>query len=283
MNNHTAQTTFSFYLSRIALWLVILFFILYSVLPFYWALNTSLKTPQEVAATPISYFPAIPTLDNYASALGNQEFLQSILNSALVSGGATLISLLVGGLAAYAIGRYGFRGRSLMRYVILLMGLFPTIAILPSLWATISDLGLSDNILSLIITYPLFTLPTATMPMIVFFQSLPPDIEQAAYIDGASTFQLFYKVLLPLSMPVILSAGLITFVVTWSEYLLALSFVAASPASRTVTVAIRFLRSQLTAGELMAASVILSVPLILVIFFTQRHAIRNTTQGAVKG
>lgn len=267
----------------IGFWLVVLLFVFYSASPFYWAINTSLKTERERLLFPATAVPQQPTLENYTSIFNNQDFLISILNSALVAIGATVVSIVVGGLAAYALGRYNFRGRRMMRYVILLMSLFPTIAVLPSLFIIITDLGLSGSILSLILTYPIFTLPGTTWVLIVFFRNLPPDIEQAAFVDGANTFQLFVRVLLPISTPVLLTTGLITFVGVWSEYLLALAFTAADKSARTVTVAIKFLAGQLTPGELMAASVLLSVPLLIVIFFTQRRFISNTTEGAVKG
>lgn len=277
------QRNFTFYLQRVLFVLVILFFAVYSLFPFVWGFSTSFKTVEEVENTPITYLPSHPTLDNYSAAIQNGEFLRSMLNSVIIAFGATSLSLVLGGLSAYALGRYSFRGRSMMRYIILMMNLFPTIAILPSLLETMSNLGLNGNIISLIITYPIFTLPTITWSLIVFFQRLPADIEQAAFVDGANTFQVFTRVLLPISAPVLFTTGIITFVGTFSEYLLALSFVAAPPEARNVTVAIKFLQAQVTPGEMMAMSVLLSVPLLIVIYFTQRNAIKETTEGAVKG
>ncbi|MBC8098994.1 MAG: carbohydrate ABC transporter permease, partial [Armatimonadetes bacterium] len=128
----------------------------------------------------------------------------------------------------------------------------------------------------------IFTLPNTTWALVVFFQAMPADIEQAAYVDGASTLQLITRILLPLAAPVLLTTGLLTFVGVWSEYLLAQAFTAINPEARTITVAIKFLAGQLTDGELMAAAVILSVPLLMIIYVTQRQFIRNTTEGAVK-
>lgn len=274
---------FWFYFQWISFALVVIFFIVYSLFPFVWGVGTSFKTAEEVATAPLTYIPVNPTLDNYTAAITNSEFLRSILNSAIIAIGATSLSLVLGGLSAYALGRYRFQGRSMMRYIILAMNLFPTIAVLPSLLETMTRLNLIGNIFSLIITYPIFTLPTITWSLIVFFQRLPGDIEQAAFVDGASTFQVFWMVLLPISAPVLFTTGVITFVGTWSEYLLALSFVAAPPEARNVTVAIKFLAAQISPGELMAMAVILSVPLLVVIYFTQRQAIKETTEGAVKG
>ncbi len=270
-------------LGRIGFIAIVVIFIIYTLIPFYWAINTSLKGSQELKTTPVSYLPQEPTFSNYETALRNQQFITSIINSFIVSGTGTLFALVIGGAAAYALGRFRFYGRTMMRYIILAMNLFPTIAVLPALLDIVRDLGVTGNILSLIITYPIFTLPLTTWNLIVFFQRLPPDIEYAAYVDGATPFQLFYKILLPLTMPVILSTGLIVFVSFWSEYLLALTFTAVNPDARTVTVAIKFLRNPLGDGGIMAASVILSIPLILIIAYTQRRFITNTTEGAVKG
>lgn len=271
------------FIQRIGFWTVILIFIFYTLVPFYWAVSTSFKSPQEAEQVPLTYLPQNPTLENYQTAINNDELLISIGNSFLVAGSVTILSLVVGGCAAFAIGRYRFYGRALMRYVVLSMNLFPTIAILPSLLEIITDYGLSGQIGSLIITYPIFMLPTTTWMLIPFFQSLAPDIEQAAYVDGASTFQLFYKIMLPITMPVLLTSGLVVFVVSLSEYLFAATFTAVNPEARTITIAIKFLREQLDVTGIMAASIILSIPLIILIFFTQRRFITNTTEGAVKG
>lgn len=270
-------------LGRIGFWLLVIVFIIYTVVPFYWAVNTSFKSNSEIVTTPITYLPGNFTVENYETAFRSSEFIGSIVNSFIVAGLGTILALVIGGGAAYAMGRFRFYGRTTMRYVILSMNLFPTIAVLPSLLDIVTDLGLTGNILSLLITYPLFTIPLTTWNLIVFFQGLPPDIEQAAYVDGATPFQLFTRILIPLTIPVLLTTGLIVFVSFWSEYLLALTFTAANPDSYTVTVAISLLRDQFTDGGLMAAAVILSVPLILIIFYTQRRFITNTTEGAVKG
>lgn len=292
--------------------MVILFFSFYSLFPFLWGINTSFKTVDEIENVPLTLVPNDFTLNNYESVLScavlgigtpgetlqflfqpsqlagiststGCQFLVSIRNSFVIAFGATFLSLILGGLSAYALGRYRFRGRSLMRYTVLTMNLFPTIAVLPSLLDTMSNLNLTGTLWSLILTYPIFTLPTITWSMVVFFQRLPEDIEQAAFVDGASTLQVFYRILMPIAMPVLLTTGLITFVGTFNEYLLALSFVSSTPEARNITVAIKFLAAQITPGELMAMSVVIALPLIVIIGLTQRQAIKETTSGAVKG
>jgi trehalose/maltose transport system permease protein len=278
-----SNRNFWFYFQRVGFVVVVTLFAIYSVFPFVWGILNSLNANSDTPQTVTAMLPEQITLNNYGVALTNGIFLRAILNSLLIATGATLLSLALGGLAAYALGRYKFYGRNAMRYLILAMNLFPTIAVLPGLLNIVRDLGLTGNITALIITYPIFTLPTITWSMITFFQRLPYEIEQAAYVDGANTWQLFSRVLLPLSFPVLFTTGVITFVGTFSEYLLALSFVSAEPDSFNVTVAIDFLRGQVSTGELMAMAVVLSVPLLIVIYFTQRQAIKETTEGGVKG
>ena len=272
----------AFYLQQLGFIIVILFLVVYSVFPLAWGIVSSFKSDEEELSIPITYIPKEPTFGNYAAAFTNNEFHQSLLNSAIVAGTATLLSLVIGGIAAYAMGRYRFGGRSAMRYIILGMNLFPTIAILPSLINIVSGFGLTGTLWSLIFTYPIFTLPSITWQLIVFFQRLPYEIEQAAYVDGASSVVLFYRILIPISLPVLFTTGITTFVGVWSEYLLAVSFVSVPKEARVMTVAIANLASTISAGELMAMSVILSIPLLLVIYFTQREAIKETTEGAVK-
>jgi len=283
MNPIKRQNPVFSFISRILFFAVVLLFVVYTLIPFYWAINTSFKSETEIRTDPTAAFPENITFDNYRVALRFQAFLTSVVNSFIVSGGSTVFALLIGSLAAYALGRYRFYGRTTMRYIILSMNLFPTIAILPGLLGIVTSLGLNGTTTALLLTYPIFTVPVTALRLVVFFQQLPPDIEQAAFVDGATPFQMFYKILLPLTLPILLTTGLIVFTSFLSEYLLALSFTAEQPDSHTITVAITFLNEQLNDGSLMAASVLVSIPLIIIIFFTQRRFISNTTEGAVKG
>lgn len=276
------QRTISQVLGRLVFLSVVLIFITYTIIPFYWAISTSFRRDSEISSTNLTLLPQQFTTENYTTAFHTSEFVRSIINSFIVAGSGTTLALILGSLGAYALGRYRFPGRSLMRYIILSMNLFPTVAVLPSLLKIVTELNVSGSLVSMIITYPIFTLPLTTWNMIIFFKNLPPDIEEAAVVDGASTFQLFYRILLPITLPVLLTTGLIVFVSFWSEYLLALTFTQATPDAWTATVAISQLK-RIGPGSLMAASVLLSVPLLLIIIYTQRRFITNTTEGAVKG
>ena len=275
---------YSRYLSSTLFWVVVAFFVVYSLFPFYWAINTSLKSKEEATGS-VTYLPQSPTEESYISILSDTTFLRSIFNSVLVAGAATFISLAVGALAAYALGRLNFRGRHAMRYVILAMNIFPTISILPSVLARINDLGLFGSLSALVITYPLFVLPVIVWTLIVFFRELPEDIEQAAFVDGASSLQTFTLVFLPITLPILVTTGLLSFISLLNEYLFALTFTAIDPSQRTVPVAMYFLKSSgaTSVADIMAASMIVTIPIVVIVLLLQRAIIGDVTEGAVKG
>ena len=279
-----AKSRFSRYFDNSIFWIVVAFFVLYSLFPFYWAINTSLKNETEVTG-PVTYLPETMTATNYEAILTHDLFMRSILNSLMVAGVATLLSLGVGVFAAYALGRLRFRGRHAMRYIILAMNIFPTISILPSVLARINDLGLFGSLTSLVVTYPLFVLPVIVWTLVVFFRTLPVDLEQAAFVDGASSVQTFTKVLLPITLPVLVTTGLLSFISLLNEYLFALTFTAINPSQRTVPVAIAFLSGQAThpIAETMTASMVVTIPIIVIVLLLQRAIIGDVTSGAVKG
>jgi len=264
-------------------WAVVLFFLAFTLIPVIWGALGSAKVGDEMFASPFSVLPHSVTFVNYLTILTDKEFIESIVNTIVVAGIVTGLALVFGGAGAYALGRYEFRGRKVLRYLILMMNVFPAIAILPALAALVRDLGLNGSLLSLVIVYPLTILPIMIWSTIAFFRALPPDIEEAAAMDGATVWQLFFWVIIPISAPVLLTNGLLVFVTMWSEYLLALTFTSVDPTARTLTVAIKYLKDRYTPGQMMAAAMVASLPLVLLIFFLQRNFIRNTTEGGVKG
>lgn len=268
---------------RLLFWLVMLFFLAFTLIPVIWGGLGSAKVGDEMFASPFTVLPRSVTFQNYLTILTDKEFIESILNTIIVAGIVTGLALVFGGAGAYALGRFEFRGRNLMRYLILMMNVFPAVAILPALAALVRDLGLNGSLLSLVIVYPLTILPIMIWSTIAFFRALPPDVEEAAAMDGATVWQLFFRIIVPLSAPVLLTNGLLVFVTMWSEYLLALTFTSVDPTARTLTVAIKYLKDRYTSGQMMAAAIVASIPLVLLIFFLQRNFIRNTTEGGVKG
>jgi trehalose/maltose transport system permease protein len=242
----------------------------------------------ELFATPIKYWPSNPTLQNFRDALSTDFFRKALLNSTIVAGSVTLISLAIGSLAAYALGRFRFRGKSAVMYLMLSMTIFPQIAILGALYTMISDFHLYDKLAALILTYLIFTLPFTVWVLTSFMRTLPGDLEEAAYVDGATPLQVFWKVLLPLIAPGLVTTGLLAFIAAWNEYLYAVSFIQ-SPGHYTVPIAITSFVGksgnafQVPWGQIMAATVIVTLPLIAATLILQRRILAGLTAGAVKG
>jgi trehalose/maltose transport system permease protein len=276
----------SFYLARIGFVITMGIVLFYLIFPFYWAFISSLKTENELIQPPATYWPQQITLENYRNVLSRPEILQGIINSAIVAGAVVVLSLTFGSFSAYALGRLQFRGKRPLLYIILSMTLFPQIAVLPGLFKIITDLRMYGSLWSLITTYLIFTLPLTTWILMTFYRSLPDELEQAALVDGATLFQTFYLILLPLTMPALVTTGLLTFIAAWNEYLFAASFTATSPNVQTVTVAIANFRGVLSHaepfGEIMAATIIVTLPLLVLVLIFQQRIIYGLTAGAVK-
>ena len=275
-------------LIKIPFWILIIAIFVYALFPFYWVVRSSFTPEVNLFQTPVRYFPSHATLDNYRGALSANFFTDALLNSAIVAGSVTLLSLVVGSLAAYALGRFRFHGRSAVMYLMLSMTIFPQIAILGALYTTISKFHLYDTLGALIFSYLIFTLPFTVWVLTSFMRALPGDLEEAAYVDGATPLQVFWKVLLPLIAPGLVTTGLLAFIAAWNEYLFALSFIQ-SPNKYTVPLAITsFVTPTGSAfavpwGQIMAATVIVTLPLILLVLILQKRILAGLTAGAVKG
>jgi trehalose/maltose transport system permease protein len=275
-------------LLRVLFYVLVLVILFYIVFPFYWAFRSSITPNAELFATPVTYWPTQPTLENYRLVLSDTLFLQALLNSTAVATTVTLISLQIGVLAAYALGRFRFRGRTPVLYLVLSMTMFPQIAVLGSLYALVNALGLYNTLGALVLTYLIFTLPFTVWVLNSFFQAMPGDLEEAAKVDGASPLQTLYMVMLPLVAPGLVTTGLLAFIAAWNEFLYALSFTQ-TPDKRTVPLAIFTFSPQtgggfeIPWGQMMAATVVVTIPLIALALIFQRRIIAGLTAGAVKG
>jgi len=269
-------------------YLLVLVILLYLLFPFYWALRSSITPDNALFATPVQYFPENPTLENYRAVFRSDIFVRALWNSALVAGSVTILSLVIGTFASYALGRFKFRGRTPVMYLVLSMTMFPQIAILGSLYTLISRVQLYNTLWALVITYLIFTLPFTVWVLTTFFAQMPRELEEAAYVDGATPFQTFYKVLLPLAAPGMVTTGLLAFISAWNEFLYSLSFIQ-SPEKYTVTRAISSFEPktvggfEIAWGQIMAATVIITIPLVVLTLIFQRRIIAGLTAGAVKG
>lgn len=272
--------------TNILFWLIVAVIIIYTIFPFYWAIVSSLTPPSDLFNTPVRYFPARPTVTAYGTVFQNETFRRALVNSAFISLTTVIISLAIGSLGAYALGRLKFRGRTIVLYTILSMTMFPAIAILGSLFTMVRALGIYNTPWALIMTYLTFTLPFTVWVLTNFFKSLPVELEQAAYVDGATTFQTFYMILLPLTAPGLVTTGLLAFINAWNEFLYALTFTI-SDSSRTAPVALALFSGQqqfeIPWADIMAAAVVVTVPLVVLVLFFQRRLVEGLTAGAVKG
>jgi trehalose/maltose transport system permease protein len=276
------------FLIKLPFWLLIAAIFVYALFPFYWAIRSAFTPDSEQFSTPIKYWPAHPTWANFHEVLTTSTFQHALINSTIVAGSVTLFSLLIGSLAAYALGRFRFRGRSAVLYLMLSMTIFPQIAILGALYTMINNFHLYDKLGALIFSYLIFTLPFTVWVLTSFMRGLPGDLEEAAYVDGATPLQVFYKVLLPLIAPGLVTTGLLAFIAAWNEYLYALSFIQ-TPQKYTVPLAITTFVGksgssfQVPWGQIMAATVIVTLPLIAAVLILQRRILAGLTAGAVKG
>ena len=280
--------TQTYYASRTLFYIVLAIIFVYIVFPFYWAFRSSITPDGELFVTTVHYWPATPTFAHYEQVFGDGQFVRALGNSSLVAVTSTLLSLFIGTVGAYALGRFRFKGRLPVMYLILSMTMFPSIAILGSLFDLVRRFGLYNNLISLIITYLVFTLPFTVWVLTSFFQSLPKELEEAAYVDGCTPLQTLYKVMLPLVAPGMVTTGLLAFIAAWNEFLFAVSFLQ-TPENRTVPLAIFLFATssgggyEIPWGAIMAGTIVVTIPLIVLTLIFQNRIISGLTAGAVKG
>lgn len=259
--------------------------VLYCIAPFVWQMLTSVKSPAEVFSIPPTYLPREISLRNYADIFTMRPFGRYILNSVIVASGTTVLSLLVGSLAAYSLARLKIRGREVFRNSILLVALFPQIILVIPLYEMVLKLGLMNNPVALILPYTALNLPFVVWVLTSFFRQIPGEIEDAARVDRFSRIGILTRIVLPLSAPALATTAILVFIFAWNEFLFALTFMTRD-AARTVPVGISMLSGATTYevpwGQIAAAIVLTTLPLIAVVMFFQRRIVQGLTAGAVK-
>jgi multiple sugar transport system permease protein len=269
---------------RTLLWVAVALIMLFCLFPFYWLVNTSLKTGSDLTAA--DAFPPNPSLDNYSSIFEDSNFTKALRNSIIVASLTTVLCLVVGAFAGYALARLRFRFKFLILAIILSITTFPPIAIAAPIFKLWTDIGLYDTLLGLIPPFLAFTLPLTVYVLTSFFREIPKDLEEAALVDGATRFQAFRKVVIPLAAPGMVTAGLLAFIWTWNEFLLAITLTT-SPDARPVPPALAFFtgsqKFEVPLGTITAATVTVTVPLVILVLVFQRRIIAGLTAGAVKG
>lgn len=268
------------------MWLSVAGIVLFCLFPIYWIVNTSLKTGAALSSG--SLWPEQPTLANYRSVLENGDFLLALRNSAIVAGSTTLLSIMVGSFAAYALARLRFPRKTLLLGIVLSISTFPVIAIAAPLFKLWTDLGIYDAPygLGLILPNLVFSLPLTIFILTSFFREIPRELEEAALVDGATRVQSFTKVIFPLAAPGLVTAALLVFFFAWNEFLFAITLTS-TPEARTVPAAIAFftgsVRFEAPIGTISAASVIVMIPLVVLVLIFQKRIVAGLTAGAVKG
>ena len=251
--------------------------------PIYWMMAASVTPESQLFRAP-RLVPDAMSFDHYLALFDERDFLVPIRNSLIVATMTTAVVLPVAVLCAYALARLRFRGRGLLLAIILAVSMFPQISIIPPLYLMLRGLRLLDTYPGLVVPYVTFSAPLAVWLLTGFFRQLPPELEEAALLDGASRVRALWDVMLPLAAPGVATAAILTFLYCWNEFLFALSFTL-GPERYTVPVAVTFFRGryQVPWGQVLAATVVATIPVALLVVACQRRIVAGLSAGASKG
>jgi multiple sugar transport system permease protein len=257
--------------------------IIITFFPIIWMLLCSIRPNIEVFAFPVHFIPNKLTLSAYKNILSDFGFLRAILNTFIVSGSTTLLSLILATLGSYGFSRYKFFGKDVMRELVLTTQMLPIILLALPFFILLSKINLYDTIWGLIISYTSFTLPFCFLTMIGFVNKIPASLDEAALIDGCSRMTAFIKILLPLCKSGLVATGVFAFIYAWNEYLMAVVLTSSEKVRMlTVVIGSKIGQYDIVWNELMAITVIASIPLIIIYAFLQRYFVKGLTAGGVK-
>ena len=258
--------------------------LLYAFIPVIWIISLSLKSSGTLNDG--NFWPRDASFDSYTAIFKNNDFIRALINSIGICLISTVIALVFGTMAAYAIARLDFPGKRLMIGVSLLIAMFPQIALVTPLFKIETTLNLFDTWPGLIIPYITFALPLAIYTLSAFFREIPWELEKAAKMDGATPYQAFRRVITPLAMPGVFTTAILVFIVCWNDFLFAVSLTSTSRA-RTVPAALSYFTGATTfekpTGPIAAAAVVITIPVLLIVLLFQRRIVAGLTNGAVKG
>ncbi len=282
----SSQNQSSIKFGQIILWVAVTLIVLFCLAPVLWQLLTSFKTNEAISAVPNVYFPAPNQLafEHYLK-LG-WGFIWYVFNSAFVSITSTIICLGIGAPAAYALARLKLPGENIIIACVLIVSLFPYVLLFLGLLEVVKGLGLGNNYLAIIIPYTGINLPLTILVMRSFFQQLPKDLEDSAKIDGYNTISMLWNIVLPLTIPALVTTGILTFIFAWNEFIFALTFITRSE-MYTIPVAVAQIGGsslfEIPYGQIAAATVTGTFPLVILVLIAQRRIVQGITAGAVKG
>lgn len=280
MNGKAARTA-GRYLAVYSSGLVLVAF---SILPLLWGISTALKEESDVYAFPPSWIPAPVTFENFVGVFQNPDLIRSFFNTLIVASATTVVALVVGILGGYGFSRYRFPGRNTLLWSVLFIQLFPRVVVIVPFFVTLRNLDLMNTYQGLVLVYLMAIFPIAIWMIKGFFDNLPREIEEAAIVDGCSLPQLLWLIVIPMSKPALAAVAMYSFILAWNEFLFALVFTNGLD-RRPLSVALAFFIDEngIHWGQLMAASVVMSVPAVLVFTFSQKLLVRGLSEGAVKG
>jgi trehalose/maltose transport system permease protein len=284
VSSATKETDTKTVVLRVLFYLLVAAIIVFNLFPFVWALLSSFRPSSELFSTKL--LPTQLTLAHYQAVFKDARFVAGLFNSIIVAGCTVLIALGLGSLCAYALGRLPFRFKGPVLYLVLTMTMFPTIAVLSGLFVMLKTLSLFNTRQGLIVTYLIFTMPFTIWVMTQYFRSLPKELEEAAYVDGASPLKVFWDILLPLTVPGLVSTGLLAFIAAWNEFLFALTFTVTDTMKTVPVVISQFSGSssfEQPWGSIMAGSMVVTIPLVILVMVFQYRIVEGLTSGAVKG
>ena len=271
---------------NIFMWVAIACIVVFCLAPVMWQVLTSFKVNQDISQLPTIYFPSTITFDHYVELFVRRPFWRYILNSAFVSILSTVLSLAIGAPAAYALARLRPWGSKFILAGILIVTLFPGILLFLGLLEVIQKLHLGNNYLALIIPYAAMNLPLTILVLRSFFEQLPKELEDSARMDGYNTLQMLVKILLPMTVPALVTTGILTFIFAWNEFIFALTFITRDE-MKTIPVAAAQISGastfEIPYGSISAATVVGTLPLVVLVLFFQRKIVQGLTAGAVKG
>lgn len=267
--------------------LLISIIIIWCLAPFYWTVITSLKQANAIFYNPTTYLPDPVDLKSWIVVVNLPRFQGALVNSTIIASSVTVVSLSLGSLCAYAIARLRFPGKNIVLALVLAVSMFPGIAIISPLYLQFRDWDLINNKLALILPGVTFTLPVCIWTLTAFFRDLPRELEEAAYVDGASRIQTFTQVIGPLAAPGVFTTAILLFIASWNEFLFARTFMSKVEQLTAPVAVAQFEGADIAAatpwGEISAAAIATTIPLVILVLVFQRRIVAGLTAGAVKG
>jgi multiple sugar transport system permease protein len=261
-------------------------FLLAVLFPFFWQFITSIKPPAELFGKhAFSFYTTSPSLQSYINVFSDEKrpFLRYLWNSTVVATITTAFSLVIASFTAYAIARLHFRGKNILLGVILAVSMFPQIATIAPVYLFLQQFDWTNSYFGLILPYTTFALPLAIWNLTTYYKQIPIELEESAKVDGATAFQRFYRIIVPLVLPGTFTTAILVFIAAWNEFLFALT-INTEEMYKTIPVGIALFQGQFIIpwGDIAAATVIVTVPLIALVLFFQRWIVAGLTSGAVK-